>query len=152
MSYKAFAYFEGKMHEVLLASLKLKSLEEKVVEIINNTKNGNDKTVNSTPHFKIIDNSSQEITNDEQLKTAFKAKDIFFFVHLIDNNNDERKYPEDEKKEEEEEEGDDEHHSILNPLVLLTGAAKYKNLKYLPGVKVDLMKFRNLFEDVYGYE
>ncbi|ETO02128.1 hypothetical protein RFI_35308, partial [Reticulomyxa filosa] len=88
--------------------------------------------------------------------TSFKAEVVLFLVHLIDNNNDEKKYPEDEKKEkekkEEEEEDSDEHHIILNPLVLLTGAAEYKKLKYLPGVKVDLMMFRNLFEDVYGYE
>ncbi|ETN98253.1 hypothetical protein RFI_39257, partial [Reticulomyxa filosa] len=83
MSYKAFVYFEKKMHRVLLASLKLKRLEKKVVEIINSTKNDNDKTVNYTPRFKIVDNNSREITNDKQLKTAFNAEDVFFFVHPI---------------------------------------------------------------------
>ncbi|ETN97368.1 hypothetical protein RFI_40161, partial [Reticulomyxa filosa] len=149
MPYKAFVYFEKKIHRVLIASLELKRLEEKVAEIANSTKNDDDKIVNSTQYFKIVDNNNQEITDDKQLKTAFDAEDVLLLVHPIDNNNDETKYPEDKKIEEED---NDEHHNILNPLVLLAGAAKYKNLDYLPGVKVDLMMFRNLFEDVYGYE
>ncbi|ETO36776.1 hypothetical protein RFI_00286 [Reticulomyxa filosa] len=40
----------------------------------------------------------------------------------------------------------------MNPLVLLTGALKYNNLDYLSEVKTDLIMFRNLFEEIYGYE
>ncbi|ETN97509.1 hypothetical protein RFI_40020, partial [Reticulomyxa filosa] len=43
-------------------------------------------------------------------------------------------------------------HKIVNPLVLLTGAAKYKTLDYLPGVKIDLMMLKVLFEEMYGYK
>ncbi|ETO34021.1 hypothetical protein RFI_03073, partial [Reticulomyxa filosa] len=134
MSYKTFLCLEKKMHEVTLASINLKSLEERILELLKT----NNKTRDPTSHFKIIDNNGQEITNDQQLEIAFRARSVFFFIHFIHKN---------EKKESE-----DEYHKIMNPLVLLTGAARYNSLDYLPGVKVDLMMFRNLFEGKYGYK
>ncbi|ETO31820.1 hypothetical protein RFI_05295 [Reticulomyxa filosa] len=77
MSLKAFIYLEKKMHEVTLASLDLKCLKEKVVELLNKTKNSN-----SSLHFKIADNSGQEINNDQQLQNAFQTQPVFFFVHF----------------------------------------------------------------------
>ncbi|ETN98192.1 hypothetical protein RFI_35822, partial [Reticulomyxa filosa] len=47
----------------------------------------------------------------------------------IDSNNDEKKNPNEEKEEKKE----DECHKIMNPLILLTGAAKYESKDYLPG-------------------
>ncbi|ETO12201.1 hypothetical protein RFI_25175 [Reticulomyxa filosa] len=39
-----------------------------------------------------------------------------------------------------------------NPLVLLTGAIKYKQLPYLEGVKRDLLLFQRLFQSKFGYQ
>ncbi|ETO07355.1 hypothetical protein RFI_30038 [Reticulomyxa filosa] len=143
MPYKAFVSLEKEVHKVTLVFLRLKSLKEKVLEIINN-----DKTKNYTNYFKIVDNNGEDITSNRKLETAFKTKPVFFFIHFIqnDDNDDEKKYP--EEKEEEKE----KCHKIVNPLVLLTGASKYKNLDNLPMMKKDLMTFRNLFEEIYGYE
>ncbi|ETN97467.1 hypothetical protein RFI_40062, partial [Reticulomyxa filosa] len=44
-----------------------------------------------------------------------------------------------------------EHYKIMNPLVLLTGAAKCKNKEYLPGVKTDLMILQKLFAEDHRY-
>ncbi|ETO14580.1 hypothetical protein RFI_22788 [Reticulomyxa filosa] len=146
-SYKAFVYFEGKAHEITLVSIHLTRLKEEVLKIIN-TKDNNNKTRNSKSHFKIVDTNDQELTNDQQLKISFETQPVFLFVYFINNNdNDEKKYPEDKKKKE-----DNEGYKIMNPLVLLTGASKYDRLDYLPEVKIDLIMFRNLFEEVYGYE
>ncbi|ETO33389.1 hypothetical protein RFI_03718, partial [Reticulomyxa filosa] len=131
-SYKVFVYFEGKAHELTLASLNLKSLEEEVVKIVN-IKDDNKKTINSMRHFKIVDNNKQEIINDQQLKISFEMQPVFFFVYPIGKEENER-------------------YKIMNPLVLLTGALKYNSLDYLPEVKLDLIMFRNLFEEIYGYE
>ncbi|ETO33387.1 hypothetical protein RFI_03719 [Reticulomyxa filosa] len=143
MSYKTFVCLEEKTHEVALASLNLKNLEERTLELIKMNNNGSDKTVDSIPHFKIVDNNGQDIANDQQLKNAFETPHTHFFVHSIDkklvdkkdNDNDEKKDAKDEKKEEKE----NEYYKIMNPLVLLTGAAKYENKEYLPEVKIDLL-------------
>ncbi|ETN98836.1 hypothetical protein RFI_38650 [Reticulomyxa filosa] len=136
-SYKAFVYFGGKAHEIIVTSLNLKSLKEEVVKI-----------VNTNDYFRIVDNNEQEIINDQQLKISFEIQPALFFVYCINNNdNDEKKYPEDKNKKE-----DNECYKIVNPLVLLTGASKYNNLDYLPEVKADLIMIRNLFEEIYGYD
>ncbi|ETO02106.1 hypothetical protein RFI_35330, partial [Reticulomyxa filosa] len=127
MSLKASICLEKKLHEVTLTSLNLKCLQEKVNELLNTTSNGN-----SIHHFKITDNSGQDINNDQQLKTAFEIQPVFFYIHIFQSNEDEKKHTEDKKKEYNNS-SDDECHKIVNPLVLLTGAAKYKTLDYLPG-------------------
>ncbi|ETN99569.1 hypothetical protein RFI_37901 [Reticulomyxa filosa] len=83
MSSKAFVCLEKKMHEVELISLNFKSFKESILVIINTNKDGNDETKNSTHHFKIVDNNGQEITNDQQLKSAFETQPVFFFIHFI---------------------------------------------------------------------
>ncbi|ETO11705.1 hypothetical protein RFI_25669, partial [Reticulomyxa filosa] len=143
MPYKAFVSIEKEVHKVTLVFLRLKRLKEKVLEVINTTKNGNDKI-----DFKIVDNNSQDIAI---LFLFFIQLFVCFFyfktklIYKLDNDdNDEKKYPEDEKE--------NEFYRIVNPLVILTGASKYKSLDDLHEVKVDLMILRNLFEKVYGYE
>ncbi|ETO06585.1 hypothetical protein RFI_30807 [Reticulomyxa filosa] len=129
-----FYLFEKKMHEVELVSMDFKSLEEKVSKLIKASNKDN-------LHFKIFDNNGQEIINDQQLKRALEIQPIFFFIHsfvyycyyyfhlfIL-------------KKFQKE-----ECHKIINPLVLLTGDAKYKNKDSLLRVKIDLMMFQNLFE------
>ncbi|ETO10332.1 hypothetical protein RFI_27043 [Reticulomyxa filosa] len=135
MPYKAFVCFEKKMHEVTLASMDLKSLEGRILELTKTNKNGNDKTGKCTFHFKIVGNNGQDITNDQQLKTAFETPPICFFVHPV-----------------HKEGKDDDYHKMTNPLVLLTGAARYESKDFLPGVKIDLIMLRVLFEEIYGYE
>ncbi|ETO32058.1 hypothetical protein RFI_05058, partial [Reticulomyxa filosa] len=131
MSYKAFTCFS-----------RLKSLEERILELLKG--NNND----STSHFQIFDNDEQEITNDQQLEIAFKTQPVFLFVDFVHSF----VFIYDEKKNSEDEKKRDGCHKIMNPLVLLTGAAKYDSSDYLSGVKIDLMMFQNLFEEKYGYK
>ncbi|ETO22057.1 hypothetical protein RFI_15146 [Reticulomyxa filosa] len=149
MPYKAFVSLKKETHKVKLVFLRLKSLKKKVLEIINTAKNDNDKTRNSMHQFKIVDNNGNDITSNKQLKIAFKTRPVFLSVHFIqtittddkvDHDNDEKKNPE------------EKFHKIINPLVLLTGSAKYKSLNDLPDVKEDLIMFKNVFKEVYGYE
>ncbi|ETO00303.1 hypothetical protein RFI_37145, partial [Reticulomyxa filosa] len=96
MPYKAFVCLEKERHEVTLAFLRLKSLKEKVLEIIRTT---NSKAIYFIPYFKITDNNGQYITSNKELMIAFKTKPVLFFIHLIQNNNDdddEKKYPKNE--------------------------------------------------------
>ncbi|ETO31498.1 hypothetical protein RFI_05622, partial [Reticulomyxa filosa] len=140
MSLQAFIFFKN-MHTATLASSTLQSLKEKVIEIINKT-----TTCTPTPSFKITDNNGQDIDNDQKVQATFGMQPVFFLVHLIDNSdNDEKKNVENEKI------NDGNCHKIVQPLILLTGAAKYENSDYLPGVKADLINFKVLFE-AYGYQ
>ncbi|ETO33624.1 hypothetical protein RFI_03479, partial [Reticulomyxa filosa] len=138
MSSKAFIFFENKIHEVTFTSFTFQNLTEKATEVILNT-----HTFTSTRNFKITDNNHQDINNDQQVQAAFKMSPVFFFVHPIHNNNTEEK--------EKEKNDDIQCHNIVNPLVLLTGAVKYDKSDYLPGVKVDLMMLKKLFQ-MYGYD
>ncbi|ETO07353.1 ABC transporter [Reticulomyxa filosa] len=181
MSYKAFLCFEEETHEVTLSSLSLKSLEAEVIELLNAT------TINDND-FKIVDNNGEDVTNDEELRAAFKVEPVFFFIYSfvvsnlfifkkigkkIGSGNDTKKYPEEKKREEDSVSSDDsndnddkydddddydnnnhdndECYKIVNPLVLLTGAARYDTLNYLPKVNKDLMMIKDLFEEIYEY-
>ncbi|ETO04830.1 hypothetical protein RFI_32566 [Reticulomyxa filosa] len=73
----AFVYLEKGVHKVTISFLRLKKLKEKMIKIINTT---NNKTRNTTSHFKIVDNNGQNITSNEQLRIAFKEKPVFFFI------------------------------------------------------------------------
>ncbi|ETO34317.1 hypothetical protein RFI_02778, partial [Reticulomyxa filosa] len=97
MSFRAFVCIENKISEVTFASLSLKSLGDKVKELINNR---TDLKAENPFNFKIVDINDQSIDNDQKLRSAFDTDPVCFFVHFIDRNNDkEMKYPNDEKRD-----------------------------------------------------
>ncbi|ETO36336.1 hypothetical protein RFI_00725 [Reticulomyxa filosa] len=89
MSFQASVYFENKSHEVTLTSLSLKSLEDKVKEILNNRTQSKNLL-----QFKIRDINGQNIDNNQKLRIAFDTNPVRLFIHFINKNNDEEmKYP-----------------------------------------------------------
>ncbi|ETO13913.1 hypothetical protein RFI_23453 [Reticulomyxa filosa] len=145
---KASLWVEKKKLEVTLTSLTFEALRKELKEVLSTQKQNDLKY--PIPDFKIYDKNNKIILNDDQVQRVFESQPVYLTVHFIHNENEE-KYPEQKEEEEEDDDNNDDIYKISNPLVLLTGASKYERWNNLPGVKIDLINLRNLFEKNYGY-
>ncbi|ETN98303.1 hypothetical protein RFI_39207, partial [Reticulomyxa filosa] len=100
MAFQASVNIEEKTYEVTFTSLSLKSLEEKVKEIISENKI---KPEDMQFDFKIADANGQWIDNNEKLQTAFGATPVLLYIDFNDKNNDEDvKYSEQDNEKQDD--------------------------------------------------